>query len=131
MQFQVPQFIDVEDKIFGPLTLRQFLYLCGAGAISAISFLKFALPLWIGFSIILFGVAGALAFIHVNGQPMTKMFAAAFWYVWFPKFYLWRYVSPNRALPVVHQLPQADQIGGSPLKKLLLKFTTARGAITR
>src|SRR3989338_737591 len=26
MQFQVPQFIEVEDKIFGPLTLKQFFY---------------------------------------------------------------------------------------------------------
>ena len=33
MQFQVPQFIEVEDKIFGPLTFKQFVYvLGGAGA---------------------------------------------------------------------------------------------------
>ena len=27
MQYQVPQFIEVEDKIFGPLTFKQFLYI--------------------------------------------------------------------------------------------------------
>ncbi len=29
-QFVVPQFIEVEDKIFGPITIRQFLILLGA-----------------------------------------------------------------------------------------------------
>ena len=29
MQFQVPQFLDVEDKIIGPFTIKQFLYLAG------------------------------------------------------------------------------------------------------
>jgi len=33
MRFQVPQFIEVEDKIFGPLTLKQFIYLAGAGGV--------------------------------------------------------------------------------------------------
>ena len=28
-RFVVPQFIDVEDKIFGPVTVRQFLILLG------------------------------------------------------------------------------------------------------
>src|SRR3990172_12458701 len=33
MQFQVPQFIEIEDKIFGPLTFKQFIYVAGgAGA---------------------------------------------------------------------------------------------------
>ncbi|MBP6904759.1 MAG: PrgI family protein, partial [Candidatus Pacebacteria bacterium] len=29
MQFKVPQFIDIEDKVFGPFTFRQFAYLAG------------------------------------------------------------------------------------------------------
>ena len=31
MQFSVPQFVEVEDKIIGPLTLKQFLVLLGGG----------------------------------------------------------------------------------------------------
>ena len=34
MQFKVPQFIDMEDKIVGPLTLKQFAYILGAGGFS-------------------------------------------------------------------------------------------------
>lgn len=33
MQFQVPQFIEVEDKIFGPLTFKQFVYIAGGVAL--------------------------------------------------------------------------------------------------
>jgi len=29
MRFEVPQFIEVEDKIFGPFTWKQFIYLMG------------------------------------------------------------------------------------------------------
>ncbi|TSC61742.1 MAG: SsrA-binding protein, partial [Parcubacteria group bacterium Athens0416_74] len=29
MQFQVPQFIEVEDKIVGPLTFKQFVFIAG------------------------------------------------------------------------------------------------------
>ena len=36
MRFQVPQFIEVEDKIFGPLTLKQFLYTAGGAAVGFI-----------------------------------------------------------------------------------------------
>ena len=32
-QFTVPQFIDVEDKILGPITVRQFLLLVVGGLI--------------------------------------------------------------------------------------------------
>ena len=34
MQFRVPQFIDIEDKVFGPFTLKQFGYIVGAGGLS-------------------------------------------------------------------------------------------------
>ena len=130
MQFQVPQFIDVEDKIFGPLTLKQFLYLCGAGAISFMLFFSLTTPLWIGISVVLLALACVLAFIRINGQSMPRMLLASFGYLWFPKFYVWRYTTPGQALPVVHDLPRAQGEEGSPLKKLFLRFNTARGPIS-
>ena len=47
MQFQVPQFIETEDKIVGPLTLRQFLYIGAAGLLSFLLF--FVLKIWFWF----------------------------------------------------------------------------------
>ena len=90
MQYQVPQFIEVEDKIFGPLTFRQFVYLAGAGGISLIFFTIF--PLW--FSIFLsvpFVVLGvALAFYQVNGRPLIVAVEHASQYYFGGKLYLWR-----------------------------------------
>ncbi len=43
MRFEVPQFIDVEDKIFGPFTFKQFLYLAGgAGLLGGSRLLRLA-----------------------------------------------------------------------------------------
>ena len=39
MRFQVPQFIEVEDKIFGPLTFKQFVYVTGGVGLAVILFL--------------------------------------------------------------------------------------------
>jgi hypothetical protein len=38
MHYQVPQFIEIEDKIFGPLTLKQFIYLAGGVGLCLIFF---------------------------------------------------------------------------------------------
>ncbi|PIR74227.1 MAG: hypothetical protein COU35_03625 [Candidatus Magasanikbacteria bacterium CG10_big_fil_rev_8_21_14_0_10_47_10] len=68
-QFVVPQFIDVEDKIFGPVTVRQFLILVVA---AGIVFIMYRLLDFIGFAISLALVGGAalvLAFVKINGQP--------------------------------------------------------------
>jgi len=132
MQFQVPQFIDIEDKIFGPLTLKQFLYLAGAGALSFILFFALETPVWIGVTLILLIIAGALAFIKYNGRSMLATAGFLFRYLWFPKFYLWHYEAPTGSPRVIHDLPKEQQPApGGPLKNLLLKFNTSRGAIAR
>lgn len=67
-QFVVPQFIDVEDKIFGPVTTRQFLILLVAFGICFLGYRFADLAL---FTIILAVVGGGsivLAFVKVNGQ---------------------------------------------------------------
>ena len=132
MQYQVPQFIDIEDRIFGPLTLKQFLYLAGAGALSFILFFAFEITVWAIFTVILASIASALAFITYNGRSMIQTVVAVARYLWQPKFYLWRYVAPGQQLPEIHELPREQTATtGGPLKALLLKFNTARGAISR
>ncbi|HYC79887.1 MAG TPA: PrgI family protein [Candidatus Binatia bacterium] len=71
MQFAVPQFTDIEDKLIGPLTLKQFLILLGAGGIVLFfwslfgpSLIFFIIALPIGF----LGVISALG--RYNGRPM-------------------------------------------------------------
>ena len=68
-QFVVPQFIDVEDKIVGPITVRQFIILLVAGLIIAISYKLTTLPVFIVIVVVVGGIGATLAFIKINGQP--------------------------------------------------------------
>ncbi len=67
-QFVVPQFIDVEDKIFGPVTTRQFIILLIAGLILFVVFKLTDTALFIFLALIIGGFALTLAFIKINGQ---------------------------------------------------------------
>lgn len=93
MRFQVPQFIEVEDKIFGPLTLKQFIYLVGGGGLS---FLVYALLDSIILSlipiVIIMAISGALAFVKIHNRPMINVVEAAFKYYIGSKLYVWRKV---------------------------------------
>jgi len=89
-QFQVPQFIETEDKIVGPLTLRQFIYIGVAGLLSFFLFFLLKTWIWVVFSTSLFALASILAFIKINGQPMYIIVAYALKYFWQPRFYLWQ-----------------------------------------
>ncbi len=68
-QFVVPQFIDAEDKIFGPITARQFVILMLAFMLDFALFkmLSFVTFLIVGIPIIC--LAGIVAFVKINGQP--------------------------------------------------------------
>lgn len=67
-QFTVPQFIDVEDKILGPITTRQFLILLVSGIIVFL-FYRFAdIALFVTALVVIGGFSLMLAFVKVNGQ---------------------------------------------------------------
>lgn len=90
MQFKVPQFIDIEDKLFGPFTFRQFAYLAGgAGLIFVIYKL---LPIWIGIFLILpVGVLTfLLVFYKVNEKPFIYFLEAGMNYLVSSKLYIWK-----------------------------------------
>ncbi len=89
MQFQVPQFIEVEDKIFGPLTFKQFIYI--GGGIGAAYIIYRVLPLFLAAPVILAvgGLAAALAFLQFNGRPFILALESGFFFLLHPKLYLW------------------------------------------
>jgi hypothetical protein len=90
MQFQVPQFIEVEDKIFGPLTFKQFVYLAGAAGMSYL--LWRMLPIYISMPLIAltFALGASLAFFNYNGRPFILAVEHAFYFFFKSKLYLWR-----------------------------------------
>lgn len=92
MRFQVPQFIGVEDKIFGPFTAKQFVYLVGGAGLCYIIY-KF-LPLFIAIIIIapIAALSISLAFVKINSKPFIFTLEAAVKYFIGSKLYLWRKV---------------------------------------
>ncbi|PIR13828.1 hypothetical protein COV49_00915 [Candidatus Falkowbacteria bacterium CG11_big_fil_rev_8_21_14_0_20_39_10] len=68
-QFTVPQFIDVEDKIIGPVTTRQFIIMLSASLLIAISYKLFDFSLFVTASIFLILIFGVFAFARINGRP--------------------------------------------------------------
>lgn len=68
-QFTVPQFIDVEDKIIGPITARQFIIFLIAAIIIAIAYKIFDFSLFLTFGIIVFIIAIVFGFVKINGRP--------------------------------------------------------------
>lgn len=67
-QFTVPQFIDVENKIIGPITVRQFLIFLTAAILIGISYKIFDFALFILVGALVFIVAVVIGFVKVNGQ---------------------------------------------------------------
>jgi hypothetical protein len=90
MQYQVPQFIEVEDKIFGPLTFKQFVYLVGGGGMCFILY-KF-LPSFISLLLIIpiAALSGALAFYKVNNKPFITVIESAVKFFLTSKLYIWK-----------------------------------------
>lgn len=97
MQFKVPQNVDMQDRIIGPLTLNQFFYLLFGGVIiyilfgklatSGLAFLFWILALPIG----LFSFA--MAFLKVQDRPFPMFFMAMLKYMSMPRARVWQHYS--------------------------------------
>lgn len=99
--YKVPQNVDLEDKILGPFTLKQFFYLLAAGLATFISFnifYRLAPPLFVISALVIWGITGAFVFVRPNDQPFTKFFFS----------FLWFSLKPNRR--VWHRLPSLGEI---------------------
>ncbi len=92
MNFQVPQFIEIEDKIFGPLTFKQFIYIAGSlgGAFILYTYLPKLLAWPLIIAIVAFGFL--LSFYKANGRPFIKITESAFRYLFTKKLYIWKRV---------------------------------------
>lgn len=90
MQFKVPQFIDVEDKLFGPLTFKQFAYLAGGAGIIFVAYKM--LPIYFAVPVILIfaSLSLLLTFYKINGQNFIYYLQASIIYASKSKLYIWK-----------------------------------------
>jgi len=68
-QFIIPQFIDVEDKIIGPITTRQFVVILAGFLIIAVFYKLFDFSLFVTFGLLALLITGVFAFLKINGRP--------------------------------------------------------------
>lgn len=89
-QYQVPQFITVEDRVIGPLTIAQSLYL-GAGAM-LIVFLRMFLASFFFWplAVLIAALCGGLAFLKINERSFPVIMKSAVTYLLRPRLYLWK-----------------------------------------
>ncbi len=113
MRFAVPQFIDVEDKIFGPLTLKQAIYLAGSIGFTVAVYLRFNLFIAavLGTPVLL--LAFLLAFIKVHGRPFVNVLTSAVFYAAKTKLYLWKQ-TPKKKVIVKSEPVQEKTTTGQP-----------------
>lgn len=106
--YQVPQFIEVEDKIFGPFTLKQFVYVAGGVGLCAILLLY--LPFFVGLilAIPVAAFTAALAFYKINNKPFIDILEAGFNFYIGNRLYIWKKEKPKP------QAPQAADMAAPP-----------------
>ncbi len=132
-QFVVPQFIDVEDKIIGPVTTRQFVILLVASLLIFVAYKLADTALFIFLLCIIGGSALILAFVKINGQPFHYFLLNIFQTVRRPSLRIWdrRYsdtelksIQELNKVPTIPEKIIARQITHSRIRQLSLVVNT-------
>jgi len=125
MRYQVPQFIEVEDKIFGSISLKQFIYLAGGGGLSFVMF-RFLPSITYSFIpitiIMVFSVALAWGKLYAR-FPFIQVVEWAFKYYTSSKLFIWKKVPSKKADNPVQEAKEyagimVPKISDSKLKDL-------------
>jgi hypothetical protein len=134
-QFTVPQFIDVEDKIIGPITVRQFIIILGACLVAVAVYRIFTFVAFILISLVVFGVAAIFAFVRVNGMPFHFFVLNFFQTLSRPTLRVWNHMVGRIETEFINEhdlkksgtkvLKQDRRVGGSRLTELSLVVDTS------
>lgn len=109
--YKIPQNVDLEDKILGPLTLKQFLYTLGAGMITFVSFSTFYTLVPALFYVITFltwTITAAIVFVRPNDQPFLKFVFAFLWFSLKPNRRVWK------RIPTLSNVPDTEPVKVAP-----------------
>jgi hypothetical protein len=90
MRYQVPQFIEIEDKVIGPLTVKQFVYLVGGAGMSFVFYTFLPIYITIILVAIVVPLSVALAFYKINNKPFIDFLESAFSYYTKQNLYIWK-----------------------------------------
>ena len=131
MQFTVPQFIERETRIVGPLSFRQFLFIGFAGAICFVLYFLAPFRFFLIGCFVLGGGAIALAFFKIEGFNLPTVLMNFLTFGFSSKMYLW-HRKPSRIIikkqvrkkEIIEETPPLKVAGESQLRKLSTRIET-------
>ena len=113
MRQEVPQFIDVEDKVFGPFTFKQFIYLVGGAGLAYLSYKIIPFPFSVPVVAACAGLGLALAFYKLNGRPFIEVMQYWVLYQFKNKLYIWKRIpksqDPNAKIQTTALEPEVPE----------------------
>ncbi len=114
--FSVPQFIDVEDKVAGPLTWKQLGWMIGMGAavLVILSVFDKTPAIIISIPVVLFFMA--LAFYKPGGFPLTTFLFNSVLFLFRPKIAVWE--RPTVRASRIKEEPVTISVGHEENKQL-------------
>lgn len=110
MQFQVPQFIEVEDKIFGPFTLKQFIFMIGGAGLSFVLWKQLPTFVSLPLVVVALSASAALAFMKYNERPFILAVENAFYFVLRDKLYLWNSSKKKKSKKAIEAAIAQEQV---------------------
>jgi hypothetical protein len=117
MQFKVPQFIDIEDKVFGNLTFKQFAYLAGGGGFTYLTFKLLPTLIALPIAGVFIALSLALAFFKYNEKPFIHTLEAFVKFYSRSRLYLW-HKQDVKAVEVQNKIPTKTSRGTLTESKL-------------
>jgi hypothetical protein len=120
MRYQVPQFIEIEDKIIGPLTIKQFVYLAGGAGMSFIAYRLLPLLLALPAIAVIIVLSLALAFYKVNNRNFIDFLESIFFFYTKGRLYIWK-KEPQKVEPQKVATPAAPEVFVPKLSESKLK----------
>jgi len=135
MRYEVPQFIEIEDKIVGPLTWKQFVFLAGGAGGAVLLWLSLPPLLAIILIVPIAVFALALAFYRYNQRPFILLLESWFFYTFGSKLYIWKKREKKVAPPsieeevqaMVNPQPYVPKMSDSKLKDMAWALDIDRG----
>lgn len=88
--FNIPQFLDTEDKVVGPFTAKQLGWIAAAAGTMFLLYLLLSKTAMILLAIPVLAIFGGLAFYKPEGRPLTAYASSVVFYFMHPKMYMWK-----------------------------------------
>ncbi len=128
MRFQVPQFVDIQDRIIGPLTLKQFLiYLFGVFMIVPV-YLLADLSLFLTISLPILALTALFAHFKLNGKPLEQVIMNAVRFFTQGQLFLWHRSGQEKIITIKDPLWR-EEIESSILSRPATSLTAMAQSI--